>query len=188
MKKTVFLVLMLLCAAVLLCGCSGSADTLASPTPGSGGLLNSILPGTTDGSGSMLDPQSPGPATTLMPGQDVEAASPEDVRKASEEMEDAIGKLSEIDDAFVVPVGDQALVGVKLNEQYQGQVDDRVKKMVLNRVQTVDKAVTGVAVTADAAQVQQVEALCKTLDTASSTSDVSRQAQELMQQITVYRE
>lgn len=193
MKKTGILVLMLFCAAMLLCGCAGNADTLASPTPGNGGLMNDLIPGTTDGSGTLLNPQSPGPATTLVPDQGgtTSAAvitSPEDARKVSEEMEDAIGKLSEIDDAYVVAVNGQALVGVRLNEKYQGQVDDRVKKMVLGRVQTVDKNVTGVAVSADDAQVKEIEALAKSLDQASSLSDIDRQAQELMKQITVYQE
>lgn len=194
MKKTGLLLLLLFLSAALLCGCAGNADTLASPTPGAGGGMNSpMAPSTTDDMNGILDLNSPGPEVSAAPDDNATSAaggiaSLEDAKKASEEMEDAIGKLSEIDDAYVVATGDNALVGVKLNDQYQGEVDDRMKKMVLSRVQTVDKSVTGVAVTADEAQVNQIEALSKSLDEASSLSAVSAQAQELIQQIQVYQE
>ena len=103
-------------------------------------------------------------------------------------MEDAIVKLTEIDDAYVIATVYTAVVGLKFDQQYQGKLDDRIKKMVLTRVQTVDKAVTGVAVTTDVAQVKEIEALAQALESASSLDAVKTQMDELAAQITVYRE
>ena len=148
---------------------------------------------------NMLGVNSPSPAGTIQPdgGTGADDASSglssgitslEDAKKMSEEMEDAVEKLSEVDDAYVVAVGENALVGVKLNDQYQGKADERLNKMILTRVQTVNKAVTGVAVTEDAARVKEIEALSKTLDEASSLDSTAKQAEDMMKQITVYRE
>lgn len=192
MKKTGLLFLTLLLTAVLLCGCAGSADILASPTPGATGMTPGAAGGG-NGLEEMLPMGSPGPEASMGPDGGSAPASGgisslEDAQKASEEMEDAIGKLSEVDDAYVVAVGQNALVGVKLNDQYQGGVDDRLNKMVLSRVQTVNKSVTGVAVTDEEARCREIQALSETLDGASSLEQVSSQAEDLMKQLTVYRE
>ncbi len=132
MKKIwLFLVLIVLAAAVLT-GCAGSADTLPTPTPGT-----SANPG-------MMSPARP---TAAPEASEAPSAirTVEDARKAAEEMEDAIEKLSEVDEADVALAGDTALVGLKLTGQYQGQVDDRLKKMVLTRVQTVEKSIAKAA-------------------------------------------
>ena len=77
-------------------------------------------------------------------------------------------------------------MGLKFTRQYQGKVDDRMKKMVLERVQTVEKGVTGVAVTADEAMIKKIQALTETLKDAASMSVVSSQVDELAREITVY--
>ena len=112
----------------------------------------------------------------------------EDAKKASEEMEDALEKLTEVDDAYVVAVGTRALAGLKFTAQSQGGIDERLKKMVLSRVQSVDKTITGVAVTADEKLVKEIDALAENLENATSLDAVKTQAEELMNQITVYTE
>lgn len=192
LKKLWMLMALLTLAAALLTGCASNADTLATPTPGAPMMTPMVSPSTTDGLMNDLMPD-------LMPSASPdESAAPamgaggietlEDAKRASENMEDALEKLSEVDDAYVVATGTTALVGLEFNGQYQGGVDDRLKQMVLSRVQTVDKTITGVAVTADPALVRNIEALAETLDDATSLSAVATQAEELAGQITVYRE
>lgn len=195
MKKTGLLFLTLMLSAALLCGCASNADSLASPSPGvNNSMAPQASPGTMDpanGLNDLLDLGSPSPdGAGGMEGGSAEGgiSSLEDAKKASEEMGDAVEKLSEVDDAYVVAVGENALVGVQLNDQYQGGVDERLKKMILSRVQTVNKAVTGVAVTDDRARLKEIQALAETLNQASSLNSVSTQATDLMKQITVYRE
>ena len=75
-----------------------------------------------------------------------------------------------------------------LDDQYQGEVDDRLKKMVLARVQTVDKNITGVAVTADSVMMLEIKALEKLLDGAGSLSDLADKAAEQVKKIVVFTE
>lgn len=192
MKKFWFLMALLMMTAVLLTGCTSNADTLASPTPGATQMIPQVSPNPTDG---MMDDLMP----DLMPSASPDAsAAPalgaggittlEGAKRASEMMEDALEKLSEVDDAYVVATGSTALVGLEFNGQYQGGVDERLQKMVLTRIQTVNKTVTGVAVTAEADLVRQIESLAETLENATSLSAVTTQADELMAAIPVYRE
>ena len=78
----------------------------------------------------------------------------------------------------------QMIVGMR----YQGGADDRLKKMVLSRAQTVDKAVTKVAVTDNAVLTAGIQALAETMKGASSLDDVNTKAEELLRQLTVYSE
>lgn len=60
--------------------------------------------------------------------------------------------------------------------------------MILARIQTVDKAVTGVAVSSEEDQVKKIQSLAENLDSATSLSAISSQAEDLMNQITVFTE
>ena len=185
MKKIWLLFILLVLSTALLAGCAGNADTLASPSPGAtGSMMPQVSTNATDGMNGLMPDASAAPTDGTGSG----ILSLEDAKKASEAMEDAIVKLTEIDDAYVIATGDTAVVGLKFDQQYQGKLDDRIKKMVLTRVQTVDKAVTGVAVTTDVAQVKEIEALAQALESASSLDAVKTQMDELAAQITVYRE
>lgn len=192
MKKIWLLLTLLTITAVLLTGCTSNADTLASPTPGMPMMTPQVSPQTTEGIIDQLTPD-------MMPSMNPDAsAAPalgaggittlEDARRVSEQMEDALEKLSEVDDAYVVATGSTALVGLEFDDQYQGGVDERLKKMVLTRLQTVDKSVTGAAVTSDPALVKQIEALSDTLENATSLSAVATQAEELIGQIQIFRQ
>lgn len=185
MKKLWMLMLLLALAAAVLAGCASNADTLASPSP----AVSAMPSASPDATNSPTSPQpdASGNPGSVMPGMGG-ITSLEDAQKTSEEMEDAIGKLSEVDDAYVVAIDTRALVGVKYNSQYQGQTDDRMKKMILARIQTVDKAVTGVAVSSEEDQVKKIQSLAENLDSATSLSAISSQAEDLMNQITVFTE
>lgn len=187
MKKTWFLLLLMVLMAVLLTGCASNADTLASPTPGATNMLDNLAPG------AGTSTAAPAPQTTGTAGPEGMAGQTangektiEDTRKAAQVMEEAVEKLSEVDDAYVIPMGGTALVGLKFASQYQGETDDRLKKMVLARVQTVDKEITKVAVTSMEPLVTGIQALAETLKGASSLDDVNDKAEELLKQLTVY--
>ncbi|MBQ9263244.1 MAG: YhcN/YlaJ family sporulation lipoprotein [Clostridia bacterium] len=192
--KKIWLLLLLMVSAALLAGCASNADTLTSPKPDATGLIDSILPDMTDnvgtsptpGAGSMESMEPMATDDPTMPGAGIETV--EDAKARSQAMEEAVEKLTEVDDAWVVAAGHTALVGVKFTGQYQGEVDERMKKMVLSRIQTVEKGVTGVAVTADETLVKGIEALSKTLESATNLTAVNTQLEELAKDITVYTE
>ncbi len=183
MKRTMLLLALTLLSAALLTGCRSIGDTQASPTPGATNMLNNLLPGTGVNTAS---PMPSADATMNPEGTAAPAATVEDTRKAVQAMEEAVERLSEVDDAYVITVGDTALVGLKFASQYQGETDDRLKKMVLSRLQTVDRGITKAAVTSDEPMVTGVQALTEVLNSASSLEDVNRRAEEMLGQLTVY--
>ena len=183
MKRMMMMLALALLSAALLTGCKSIADTQASPTPGVTNMLDNLLPGTgmnTESPISAAD-ATMNPEITAAP-----AATVEDTRKAVQAMEEAVERLSEVDDAYVITVGDTALVGLKFASQYQGETDDRLKKMVLARLQTVDRGITKAAVTSDEPMVTSVQALTEVLNSESSLDDVNRRAEEIIRQLTVY--
>ncbi len=178
-------------AALLLTGCASSADTLPSPTPGNGnGMIQPLIPDMNgnNGNGMATGQTTAMPAGTAQPLNNGNTMTVENAQQAAQAMKEAVIKLSEVDEAWVVPMGDTALVGVRFDNQYQGSADDRLKKMVLTRVQSVDKAVTKVAVTDNAALVTGIQALAETLKGASSLDDVNTKAEDMLKQLTVYSE
>lgn len=182
MKRLWFLLLLTALSAALLTGCASNADTLATPTPGATNMLDNLMPGNT------ASPTDNAAAPGASASPEANAPTAEDARKAAKAMEEAVEKLSEVDDAYVIPLGDTALVGLEFESQYQGGLDDRLKKMVLARLQTVDSAVTKAAVTDSGVTVTAIKALAETLKTASSLNDVNGKAEDILKQLTVYSE
>ncbi len=188
LKKIWLFLLLTAAAALVLTGCAGSADTLATPTPGAVnptadpmfGMNPTVSPG-------MGESATANPENSASPSANGQMTA-ESAKKASEDMEDAIEKLSEVDEAYVVPLDKTALVGLKFTGQYKGELDDRLKKMILTRVQTVDKEITSLAATDNAALVASIKALTDLLDGASSLTDVNGKAEEVLRQLTVFKE
>ena len=56
----------------------------------------------------------------------------------------------------MVVTGTTALVGVKFNQAYQGQMTERIREMVAAEVMAADPQITTVAVTADEEDVSAV--------------------------------
>ncbi len=188
MKKMLLILMLTVAAALLLTGCASSADTLPSPTPGTNNVTIQPLVPDMNGNNGMNTGTTTMPNGTAQPLNNGNTMTVENAQQAAQAMKEAVIKLSEVDEAWVVPMGDTALVGVKFDSQYQGGADDRLKKMVLTRVQSVDKAVTKVAVTDSAALVTAIQALAETLKGASSLDDVNTKAEDMLKQLTVYSE
>lgn len=71
-------------------------------------------------------------------------------------IEARIGQISEISEARVVVTGDTALVGVKFNQAYRGEMTERIREMVAAEVMAADPEITTVAVTADEDDVEDI--------------------------------
>ena len=188
MKKIGYFVCSLMVAALLFTGCSRSSANDAAPTPDStqsmpqnSPMLNTDMP--------ILSDIKEG-VENITQGADnmMGLTSLQDVQQASEEMEDAVEQLSEVDDAYVIAHGSKALVGLEMNSQYQGGVDERLEKMVLARLQTIEKGITEVAVTDEAQKVQSIRSLTEKLDDATDLSQILPMMEELMQGMDTYTE
>lgn len=95
----------------------------------------------------------------------------EDARRVSDQIDEEIEKLSEIDDAEAVVAGNIALVAIEYDDQYQGGLTDRLRDMITERVETIDKAVTTVHVTDSKEMVALIKELSKKLESAGLTFD-----------------
>lgn len=118
-RKTVFIA-MALAIAALTAGCMSAGDELRATQP----------------------PQS---AVTAEPTNAVEAAF--DWHTGAQDVENAIMQLSEIRDARVVIAGNTALVGVKFDDAYKGEMTERIREMVAGEVKRADSSIQTVAVT-----------------------------------------
>ena len=79
-------------------------------------------------------------------------------------MSEEVEKLSELEEAEAIVAGNIALVGVKYDSQYQGGLTERLKQMVEERVDMVDKSVTTVHVTDDGEMMTRIAELREKLD------------------------
>ena len=170
MKKTWFLGLSFALCLALFTGCASNADTMPQATPHvSTAPMNTVAPMTTMApTASSLPDAAKDAVDNLLPGMDASATSGantvQDAKRVSERVKDEVEKLSELDDAEAVVAGSIALVGVEYNTQYQGGLDDRLREMITERVEMIDKAITTVHVTDDPEAVRKIATLYERLD------------------------
>ena len=79
-------------------------------------------------------------------------------KRVIEQIEDELERLSEVDDAEVVIAGNKAAVGLEFDDQYKAGVDDRLRKIVKERIDSVISGISTVAVTADKGIMDAIEA------------------------------
>ena len=94
-------------------------------------------------------------ATTDSPGATRSAERFDWTRNAAQ-IEARLSQISEISEARVVVTGNTALVGVKFNQAYQGEMTERIREMVAAEILAADPQITTVAVTADEDDVEDV--------------------------------
>ncbi|MBQ9944288.1 MAG: YhcN/YlaJ family sporulation lipoprotein [Clostridia bacterium] len=189
MKKIGCFVCSLMMAALLFTGCSRSSANDAAPTPDVTQSMPQNSPATSTTDMPILSDLKEG-ANNVVEGAEnlMGLTSLQDVQQASEEMEDAVEQLSEVDDAYVIAHGNKALVGLEMNSQYQGGVDERLQKMVLARLQTIEKGISQAAITDDAQKVQSIRSLTEKLDDATDLSQILPMMEEIMQGMDTYNE
>lgn len=79
-----------------------------------------------------------------------------DWTKNAAQIENRINQVSEIADSRVVVTGNTALVGVRFDAAYRGDMTERIREMVAAEVMAADPQITTVAVTADSEDVESV--------------------------------
>ncbi len=183
MKRILVTLLISLLGLGLFTACTSNADTLPQTSP-----MTSTAPSTAPTSMPQTSTEpsvSMSPSTTegvpdamgMMDGQTTETMNNggvntvEDAKRVADQISEEVEKLSEIDDAETVVAGNIAIVAIEYDDQYQGGLTDRLKDMITERVETIDKAVTSVHVTDAKEMVQLVDELHNKLETAGFTFD-----------------
>lgn len=183
MKKTLLLILLCVFAAMALTGCGGNADTMPTPTQGvqtspaasaSPGLSPDTSPDTSPG-GMVGIPENSAAPTGATQG----VTTVEQARASSDSLKEALDKLTEVEDAAVLVTGTTALVGLKLDSQYKGTLDERLNSMMLSRAQSVESAVTQVKATTDEETVKKIKQLYDMLEGATSLTPIIAQADSI---------
>lgn len=193
--KKILMTLTLLAAAALLSACASKPDMTTatnSPEPTAGEpsfpdmlpTATGILPQVQDGMNEMLDGLTGQPT-------DMPAASPESTgvtsmdaaRRVVEQIEDELERLSEVDDAQVVIAGNRAAVALEFDDQYKGGVDDRLRGIVRERIDSVISGVTDISITADATLMDALETLGERLDTMSDMNALQSDLDAIIRRI-----
>lgn len=197
MKKMLY---PMLCAAgLLMAGCTANTEaTTLSPSP-SPSASASVAPTTTMPMTSNAPMVSPGAnpdggavgeaadaLTGMISGTSTSATeaagvtSAAQAKRLSEQAEEDIEKLSEVSDAQVVIAGHRAAVALEFDSQYQGGVDERLRKMVQQRIDGLVKGVTEVSVTDDTTLYGRIEALGDKLDGAAALSEIENELKDII--------
>ena len=93
-------------------------------------------------------------AVSAMPSTFAQTAY--DWQTGAQNVENSVMKLSEVSDARVLVAGNTALVGVKFDPAYKGEITDRIREMIAGVVKQADPSIQTVAVTAQDKDVTQV--------------------------------
>lgn len=167
-KLGILMVLSLACMG-LFTACTSKADTVPSPGPTANteGKVTTAPMVTTSPEATM--DVMPMPTASAEPSTVGAASTVDDAKRISQQVEDEVDKLSEVDDAEAVVIGNIALVGVSYDGQYQGGMTDRLKKMITERAEMTDKAITAVHVTDDPTLYKAIAELNSMLDDANAS-------------------
>ena len=174
MKKTL-LILSALSLALMLGGCRAKQDmtsatnqptTSASPTasPQSTMVIPDMTEGTTDTMDGANAMDGVLPDSTMIP-ESTGVTSMDKAKRVVEQIEDELERLSEVDDAEVIIAGNKAAVALEFDDQYKAGVDDRLRKIIKERIDGVISGISTIAVTADRSIMDAIESLGERLDT-----------------------
>lgn len=110
-----------------------------------------------------------------------------DWTKNAAQIENRIKQISEISDARTVVTGNTALVGVRFDAAYRGDVTERIREMVAAEVMAADPKITTVAVTADTEDVEEVYELSERTTLGKDLDDLKDDINEIVRNATTLR-
>lgn len=82
-----------------------------------------------------------------------------EAKRQAKAMEHVLEAQAEVDDADMVALERTALVGLEFANQYQGGLDWQMKDAVLAQIQTVNRSINAVCVTAEPALMEKIDQL-----------------------------
>ena len=163
----------------------------ASATPG----VTTVAPQTTDTMdgtmGGMMDDAAgmmDGTMDAIIPGstdipESTGVTSMDKAKRVIEQIEEELERLSEVDDAEVIIAGNKAAVGLEFDDQYKSGLDDRLRKVVKERIDSVISGISTVAITADETVMDAIESLGDRLDTMSDMASLQSDLDAIIKKI-----
>lgn len=180
MKKVIVFILCL-SAALLLAGCTTNAD----PMPGNVSTSPKTSPMSSTSPSATTLPEA---AKEMLTDTVVKIMGTDDALKASQQIRDAVSKLTEVDTAVCAAAGDSAAIGVTYTSSYQGKIDDRLRGMIYARVKAIHPGITTIYVTDDAAKNNEIASLYQMLQSGGSYETVEGSLKSLTAGMEAYKE
>lgn len=158
-----------------------TSPNVTTVLPQATGIIDGVMDGM-DGMDGANDGTGTLPDSTVIP-ESTGVTSMDKARRVIEEIEDELERLSEVEDAEVVIAGRKAAVGIEFDDQYKAGLDDRLRKIIKERIDGVISGITTVAITADAGIRDAIEALGERLDTMSDMTALESDLDAIIRKI-----
>ena len=189
-RKILSVILIVAAAGLALAACMNN-DNLGAPeptanyapqaTPGANGVSGATGNGTAANDGGMMN--NNGSTDNAADG----ALTPFDWANRVSEIEGSIARISEVSEARVIVTGTTALVGVKFDNAYKGQITERIREMVASEVLKADPSIQTVAVTANAEDVKKIYDLADRIRAGRSAEELSAEINSIVRSATTMR-
>jgi len=195
-RKIIPVILIVAAACLALAACMNNGGTSVQPTPGP---TANYAPNATDGSaqngngaagldnnGSAMNNGNTG-ATGNTAATTDGALNPFDWANGAADIEKAIARISEVSDARVVVTNSTALVGVKFDNAYKGEITERIREMVAAEVLRADPNIQTVAVTASEDDVDKVYELSEQIRAGRTADELAAEINAIVRNATTLR-
>ena len=204
-RKIIPVILIVAAACLALAACMNNGGTTTRPAPtanyapnatdaagnnaqngnGAAGLTNNAnnANNANNGADGAMNNGSAGNTAATSDG----ALNPFDWANGAADIEKAIARISEVADARVVVTNSTALVGVKFDNAYKGQITERIREMVAAEVLRADPNIQTVAVTASEDDVNKVYELSEQIRSGRTADELSAQINAIVRNATTLR-
>ncbi len=170
----------------VLPGAGNGVDGMDSTMDNGGtGTMDNSGTGSMDGSGGMNGENGTDggqPSSTVIP-ESTGVTSMDKAKRVIEQIEEELERLSEVDDAEVVIAGNKAAVGLEFDDQYKAGLDDRLRKIVKERIDGVISGISTVAITTDEGVMDAIESLGERLETMSDMTALQSDLDAIIKKI-----
>ena len=176
MKKWILALLCMIAVGMTLSGCAaGTANTVSPTTAPATAQPTATMSATNSPMATAQPSESPMAQTSMTPAQ---------AGQLAERISEAVERISEISDAEVIVYDDRVLIGVEFEDQYNAGLDERMKQMITEKVQEVDKTLTRVEITNDETLYGQIKSFGERLGKATGFDELADDFGDLWNRIT----
>ena len=182
-RKIIPFILLITAACMALAACMNNGATTAQPSPEP---TANYAPNPTNGPTDMSGASNTG-ATGNTAATTGDAANIFDWLSGAANVEKAISRISEVADARVVVTNTTALVGVKFDNAYKGEMTERIREMVAAEILKADPNIQTVAVTANADDVKKIYDLSDRIRAGRTADELSAEINSIVRNATTLR-
>jgi len=171
----------ILCVA-LACALAGCASNVGTPLPSPSPYGPTMMPSSTMMPAPAMPGETASPGATVGP-EATGVMSTEDATAAAKRVSDEVVKLSEIDKATTVVMGNTALIGVSFASQYRGQMTARIRDMVEERAKAAAPNIQRISITADPDLLARIQAILAKVQNGAGITEIGEEFSEIVNRV-----